>query len=158
MRTSSVVLRESVNVYSAIIFFSSWGSVVQISDGSGPKINSLKPRPSRTQCLTTIAEHRPSAGLARLTRVSTTLSASCKLYAQSCWTLTNDYTTNGISCRITPSNDWSAVIDTALNNCIRNKPQGQNLGIDSLLNVGCRKVSPFQCLTLVEDGDEGAHS
>ncbi|KAH7730710.1 Protein T19B10.2 [Aphelenchoides avenae] len=41
---------------------------------------------------------------------------------------------------ITPSNDWSAVIDTALNNCIRNKPQGQNLGIDSLLNVGCRKI------------------
>lgn len=41
---------------------------------------------------------------------------------------------------ITPTNDWSAVIDTALNVCIKNKPSGQSLGIDSLLNVGCRKI------------------
>uniref|UniRef100_A0A7E4UMU4 DUF19 domain-containing protein n=1 Tax=Panagrellus redivivus TaxID=6233 RepID=A0A7E4UMU4_PANRE len=41
---------------------------------------------------------------------------------------------------ITPVNDWAATIDHALNSCIRNKPTGQSLGIDSLLNVGCRKV------------------
>uniref|UniRef100_A0AC35G1G7 Uncharacterized protein n=1 Tax=Panagrolaimus sp. PS1159 TaxID=55785 RepID=A0AC35G1G7_9BILA len=42
--------------------------------------------------------------------------------------------------RITPVNDWASTIDNALNVCIRNKPSGQSLGIDSLLNVGCRKV------------------
>lgn len=41
---------------------------------------------------------------------------------------------------ITPTNDWAGVIDTALNQCIKNKPSAQNLGIDSLLNVGCRKI------------------
>jgi hypothetical protein len=41
---------------------------------------------------------------------------------------------------ITPVNDWASTIDNALNVCIRNKPSGQSLGIDSLLNVGCRKV------------------
>lgn len=41
---------------------------------------------------------------------------------------------------ITPTNDWGAVIDNALNSCIKNKPSAQSLGIDSLLNVGCRKV------------------
>lgn len=42
--------------------------------------------------------------------------------------------------RITSTNDWASTIDNALNNCIKNKPNSQNLGIDSLLNVGCRKV------------------
>jgi hypothetical protein len=32
------------------------------------------------------------------------------------------------------------VIDSALNDCIKNKPNGQSLGIESLLNVGCRKI------------------
>jgi hypothetical protein len=42
---------------------------------------------------------------------------------------------------VTPSNDWVQVIDTALSTCIRNKPSGgQALGMESLLNVGCRKV------------------
>uniref|UniRef100_A0A0M3HFD9 C6 transcription factor n=1 Tax=Ascaris lumbricoides TaxID=6252 RepID=A0A0M3HFD9_ASCLU len=41
---------------------------------------------------------------------------------------------------VTPVNDWVTVIDSALNSCIKNKPSGQNLGMDSLLNVGCRKV------------------
>uniref|UniRef100_A0A915DRD3 Hypoxia up-regulated protein 1 n=1 Tax=Ditylenchus dipsaci TaxID=166011 RepID=A0A915DRD3_9BILA len=41
---------------------------------------------------------------------------------------------------ITPNNDWAGVIDTALNSCIKNKPSSQSLGIDSLLNVGCRKI------------------
>ena len=41
---------------------------------------------------------------------------------------------------VSPVNDWVTVIDTALNTCIRNKPAGQSLGMDSLLNVGCRKV------------------
>uniref|UniRef100_A0A0N4ZTD1 DUF725 domain-containing protein n=1 Tax=Parastrongyloides trichosuri TaxID=131310 RepID=A0A0N4ZTD1_PARTI len=41
---------------------------------------------------------------------------------------------------ITPSNDWVAVIDSALNSCIKSKPTGQSLGMESLLNVGCRKV------------------
>ncbi|KHN85188.1 hypothetical protein Tcan_04131 [Toxocara canis] len=41
---------------------------------------------------------------------------------------------------VTPVNDWVAVIDSALGACIKNKPAGQNLGMDSLLNVGCRKV------------------
>uniref|UniRef100_A0AC34QJ06 Uncharacterized protein n=1 Tax=Panagrolaimus sp. JU765 TaxID=591449 RepID=A0AC34QJ06_9BILA len=41
---------------------------------------------------------------------------------------------------ITPVNDWAATIDYALNTCIKSKPTGQSLGIDSLLNVGCRKV------------------
>ncbi|KAI3422286.1 hypothetical protein GPALN_012811 [Globodera pallida] len=41
---------------------------------------------------------------------------------------------------VTPVNDWAAIIDNALNNCIKNKPSSQSLGIDSLLNVGCRKI------------------
>lgn len=42
---------------------------------------------------------------------------------------------------MTPANDWVQVIDAALSMCIRNKPSsGQTLGMDSLLNVGCRKV------------------
>ncbi|KAI6189611.1 hypothetical protein M3Y97_00027400 [Aphelenchoides bicaudatus] len=41
---------------------------------------------------------------------------------------------------VTPTNDWGAVIDNALNQCIKNKPSAQSLGIDSLLNVGCRKI------------------
>ncbi|VDK53028.1 unnamed protein product [Anisakis simplex] len=41
---------------------------------------------------------------------------------------------------ITPVNDWVTVIDSALGACIKNKPAGQSLGMDSLLNVGCRKV------------------
>lgn len=41
---------------------------------------------------------------------------------------------------ITPVNDWVNVIDTALSSCIRNKPAGQNLAMEALLNVGCRKV------------------
>uniref|UniRef100_A0A914RSW6 Saposin B-type domain-containing protein n=1 Tax=Parascaris equorum TaxID=6256 RepID=A0A914RSW6_PAREQ len=41
---------------------------------------------------------------------------------------------------ITPVNDWVTVIDSALSSCIKNKPNGQNLGMDSLLNVGCRKL------------------
>uniref|UniRef100_A0A1I7S8H0 Secreted protein n=1 Tax=Bursaphelenchus xylophilus TaxID=6326 RepID=A0A1I7S8H0_BURXY len=41
---------------------------------------------------------------------------------------------------VTPTNDWGAVIDQALNSCIKNKPSAQSLGIDSLLNVGCRKI------------------
>ncbi|CAK5027200.1 unnamed protein product [Meloidogyne enterolobii] len=41
---------------------------------------------------------------------------------------------------ITSTNDWASTIDNALNNCIKNKPNSQNLGIDSLLNVGCRKI------------------
>ena len=49
--------------------------------------------------------------------------------------------TFSLICSITPTNDWGAVIDHALNSCITNKPSAQSLGIDSLLNVGCRKVS-----------------
>ncbi|CAJ0585970.1 unnamed protein product, partial [Mesorhabditis spiculigera] len=41
---------------------------------------------------------------------------------------------------ITPVNDWVAVIDSALSTCIRKKPAGQNLGMEAMLNVGCRKV------------------
>ncbi|CAB3398407.1 unnamed protein product [Caenorhabditis bovis] len=41
---------------------------------------------------------------------------------------------------ITPVNDWVSVIDSALSTCIRNKPAGQNLAMEALLNVGCRKV------------------
>jgi len=41
---------------------------------------------------------------------------------------------------VTPTNDWGSVIDNALNSCIKNKPSSQSLGIDSLLNVGCRKI------------------
>uniref|UniRef100_A0A1I7ZZ44 Saposin B-type domain-containing protein n=1 Tax=Steinernema glaseri TaxID=37863 RepID=A0A1I7ZZ44_9BILA len=41
---------------------------------------------------------------------------------------------------VTPVNDWTTVIDSALSTCIKNKPTGQSLGMDSLLNVGCRKV------------------
>ncbi|VDD88365.1 unnamed protein product, partial [Enterobius vermicularis] len=41
---------------------------------------------------------------------------------------------------VSPVNDWVTVIDSALNTCIKNKPAGQSLGMDSLLNVGCRKV------------------
>jgi len=41
---------------------------------------------------------------------------------------------------VTQTNDWAAVIDNALNSCIKNKPSSQSLGIDSLLNVGCRKI------------------
>ncbi|CAJ0961147.1 unnamed protein product, partial [Mesorhabditis belari] len=41
---------------------------------------------------------------------------------------------------ITPVNDWVTVIDSALSTCIRKKPAGQNLGMEALLNVGCRKV------------------
>ncbi|CAO4379506.1 unnamed protein product [Caenorhabditis nigoni] len=41
---------------------------------------------------------------------------------------------------VTPVNDWVNVIDTALSSCIRNKPAGQNLAMEALLNVGCRKV------------------
>uniref|UniRef100_A0A914BV83 Uncharacterized protein n=1 Tax=Acrobeloides nanus TaxID=290746 RepID=A0A914BV83_9BILA len=41
---------------------------------------------------------------------------------------------------ITPVNDWGNVIDSTLSTCITNKPSGQSLGVDSLLNVGCRKV------------------
>ncbi|CAI4231297.1 unnamed protein product [Auanema sp. JU1783] len=41
---------------------------------------------------------------------------------------------------ITPVNDWVTVIDSALSNCIKNRPAGQNLGMEAMLNVGCRKV------------------
>lgn len=41
---------------------------------------------------------------------------------------------------ITPVNNWVNVIDDALGRCIKAKPTGQSLGIESLLNVGCRKV------------------
>ncbi|CAD6193714.1 unnamed protein product [Caenorhabditis auriculariae] len=41
---------------------------------------------------------------------------------------------------VTPVNDWVTVIDSALSTCIRNKPAGQNLAMEALLNVGCRKV------------------
>lgn len=40
----------------------------------------------------------------------------------------------------TPVNDWVDVIDGALAKCLKGKPTGQNLGLDSLINVGCRKV------------------
>ncbi|KAM3716782.1 Di/tripeptide transport ATP-binding protein DppD [Dirofilaria immitis] len=40
----------------------------------------------------------------------------------------------------TPVNDWVEVIDKALEKCLKKKPAGQNLGLDSLINVGCRKV------------------
>uniref|UniRef100_A0A0R3S3K4 Secreted protein n=1 Tax=Elaeophora elaphi TaxID=1147741 RepID=A0A0R3S3K4_9BILA len=40
----------------------------------------------------------------------------------------------------TPVNDWIEVIDKALEKCLKKKPAGQNLGLDSLVNVGCRKV------------------
>uniref|UniRef100_A0A1I7VSF2 DUF725 domain-containing protein n=1 Tax=Loa loa TaxID=7209 RepID=A0A1I7VSF2_LOALO len=40
----------------------------------------------------------------------------------------------------TPVNDWIEVIDKALEKCLKKKPAGQNLGLDSLINVGCRKV------------------
>ncbi|KAJ1348340.1 hypothetical protein KIN20_003625 [Parelaphostrongylus tenuis] len=40
---------------------------------------------------------------------------------------------------ITKVNDWVSVIDSAINTCVR-KQQGQNLGLDAMLNVGCRKV------------------
>uniref|UniRef100_A0A158P7K4 DUF725 domain-containing protein n=1 Tax=Angiostrongylus cantonensis TaxID=6313 RepID=A0A158P7K4_ANGCA len=40
---------------------------------------------------------------------------------------------------VTKANDWVSVIDSAINTCVR-KPQGQNLGLDAMLNVGCRKV------------------
>uniref|UniRef100_A0A1I7XM22 Myristylated protein n=1 Tax=Heterorhabditis bacteriophora TaxID=37862 RepID=A0A1I7XM22_HETBA len=41
---------------------------------------------------------------------------------------------------ITPVNDWVTVIDSALSTCIKKKPAGQNLGMEAMLNVGCRKV------------------
>uniref|UniRef100_A0A0N5B6E9 Saposin B-type domain-containing protein n=1 Tax=Strongyloides papillosus TaxID=174720 RepID=A0A0N5B6E9_STREA len=41
---------------------------------------------------------------------------------------------------VTPANDWVNVIDAALGTCIKAKPTGQSLGMESLLNVGCRKV------------------
>ncbi|PAV78194.1 hypothetical protein WR25_25722 [Diploscapter pachys] len=41
---------------------------------------------------------------------------------------------------VTPVNDWVTVIDGALSTCIRKKPAGQNLGLEAMLNVGCRKV------------------
>ncbi|OZC07601.1 hypothetical protein X798_05396, partial [Onchocerca flexuosa] len=40
----------------------------------------------------------------------------------------------------TPTSDWIEVIDKALEKCLKKKPAGQNLGLDSLVNVGCRKV------------------
>ncbi|VDM99448.1 unnamed protein product [Thelazia callipaeda] len=40
----------------------------------------------------------------------------------------------------TSVNDWIEVIDQTLQKCLKNKPAGQNLGLDSLINVGCRKV------------------
>lgn len=42
--------------------------------------------------------------------------------------------------RITPVNDWVSVVDSALSSCIKKKPAGQNLGMEAMLNVGCRKV------------------
>uniref|UniRef100_A0AC35U2D9 DUF725 domain-containing protein n=1 Tax=Rhabditophanes sp. KR3021 TaxID=114890 RepID=A0AC35U2D9_9BILA len=41
---------------------------------------------------------------------------------------------------VTPVNDWVTVIDSALGSCIKAKPTGNSLGMESLLNVGCRKV------------------
>ncbi|WKY12402.1 hypothetical protein Q1695_003744 [Nippostrongylus brasiliensis] len=41
---------------------------------------------------------------------------------------------------ITPVNDWVNVVDSALSTCIKKKPAGQNLGLEAMLNVGCRKV------------------
>ncbi|KHJ95240.1 hypothetical protein OESDEN_04824 [Oesophagostomum dentatum] len=41
---------------------------------------------------------------------------------------------------VTPVNDWVTVIDSALSTCIKKKPAGQNLGMEAMLNVGCRKV------------------
>ncbi|VDP02182.1 unnamed protein product [Heligmosomoides polygyrus] len=41
---------------------------------------------------------------------------------------------------ITPVNDWVSVVDSALSSCIKKKPAGQNLGMEAMLNVGCRKV------------------
>ncbi|VDM59668.1 unnamed protein product [Angiostrongylus costaricensis] len=41
--------------------------------------------------------------------------------------------------QVTRANDWASVIDSAINTCVR-KQQGQNLGLDAMLNVGCRKV------------------
>ncbi|KJH50332.1 hypothetical protein DICVIV_03526 [Dictyocaulus viviparus] len=41
---------------------------------------------------------------------------------------------------VTPVNDWVTVVDTALSACIKKKPAGQNLGMEAMLNVGCRKV------------------
>lgn len=46
----------------------------------------------------------------------------------------------GAEGRVTPVNDWVTVIDSALSTCIKRKPAGQNLGMEALLNVGCRKV------------------
>ncbi|VDK76916.1 unnamed protein product [Litomosoides sigmodontis] len=40
----------------------------------------------------------------------------------------------------TPVNDWIEVVDKTLEKCLKKKPSGQNLGLDSLVNVGCRKV------------------
>lgn len=41
---------------------------------------------------------------------------------------------------ITPANDWISVIDSAIATCVKNKPQGQALGLEAMLNVACRKV------------------
>ncbi|KAK6027449.1 hypothetical protein OSTOST_06518 [Ostertagia ostertagi] len=41
---------------------------------------------------------------------------------------------------VTPVNDWVSVVDSALSTCIKKKPSGQNLGMEAMLNVGCRKV------------------
>uniref|UniRef100_A0A915Q3S9 Uncharacterized protein n=1 Tax=Setaria digitata TaxID=48799 RepID=A0A915Q3S9_9BILA len=40
----------------------------------------------------------------------------------------------------TPVNDWFEVVDDALKKCLEKKPTEQNLGLDSLINIGCRKV------------------
>jgi hypothetical protein len=50
---------------------------------------------------------------------------------------------------VTATLDWGSVIDNALNSCIKNKPSAQSLGIDSLLNVGCRKVYFYICLIIL---------
>lgn len=52
--------------------------------------------------------------------------------------------------RISSVNDWVQVIDAALSKCIRSNPGGQPLGVDSLLNVGCRKVCIFRLLFFVQ--------
>lgn len=77
-------------------------------------------------------EHPRSAQVLKWITVSTASSINCELKGFVCLLLPNF--------SVTHINDWGSVIDNALNSCIKNKPSGQSLGIDSLLNVGCRKV------------------
>lgn len=40
----------------------------------------------------------------------------------------------------TPVNDWIAILDSALEKCIVNKPAGQLLGVNTLITAACRKI------------------